>query len=90
MSSDVGFFLLNKDKRIQGITSSCMKMMNLDLLKLRRLSQNGIGIKKLAPSLLDDSLKEFAFPEKQGGTIDWFLADYEKKNKNKNKLDVSA
>ena len=37
ISSDIAYILINKDKKIQGISSSCMKMMNLDIQKAKRL-----------------------------------------------------
>lgn len=51
MSSNIAYVLLNKEKRIQGISSSCMKIMNLDIQKMRRLASSGIDINKLAPAL---------------------------------------
>jgi hypothetical protein len=38
-----------------------MKMMNLDISKMRRLSQSGIDISKLAPNLFDNEHNEYAF-----------------------------
>ena len=30
MSSHIAFILLNKEKRVQGVSASCMPMLNLD------------------------------------------------------------
>jgi len=38
MSANIGFVLINKEKKIQGISSGCMKVLNLDIQKMRRLS----------------------------------------------------
>ena len=55
MSANIGFVLINKEKKIQGISSGCMKVLNLDIQKMRRLNQSGIDISKLAPGIFDDS-----------------------------------
>jgi PAS domain S-box-containing protein len=54
ISTHIAYVLINKEKRIQGISSSCMKLMNLDAQKMRRLASSGIDIKKLAPNLFDN------------------------------------
>jgi len=38
ISSQIAFVLLNKEKKIHGISSSCIKMLGLDIQKMRRLS----------------------------------------------------
>ena len=55
-----------------------MKMMNLDIAKMRRLSLSGIDVSKLAPNLFDNEHSEYAFAQKQGGTLDWYLPDFDK------------
>ena len=65
MSSNIGFVLLNKDKKIQGISSSCMRLMNLDLTRMRRLTGNGYDLNKLAPSLFS-SPEEFFYSHSSG------------------------
>jgi PAS domain S-box-containing protein len=54
ISTHIAYVLINKEKRIQGISSSCMKLMNLDAQKMRRLASSGIDIKKMAPNLFDN------------------------------------
>ena len=54
MSANLGFVLINKEKKIQGISSGCMKVLNIDIQKMRRLTSNGIDISKLAPGLFDE------------------------------------
>ena len=61
ISSNIAYILINKDKKIQGISSSCMKMMNLDIQKMKRLSMSGIDVSKLAPNLFDNEHSEYAF-----------------------------
>lgn len=55
MSTNIGFVLLNKEKKIQGISSSCMRLLNLDITRMRRLTSNGYDLNKLAPSLFNGS-----------------------------------
>ena len=78
VNSNIGYILLNKDKKLHGISSSCIKMLNLDLQKIRRLHYTGINIEKLAPGLFVD---EMAYTSKQGKLIDWHPIDYEKNKK---------
>ena len=37
MSSNISYVLINKERKIQGISSSCMKLMNLDLQRMKKL-----------------------------------------------------
>src|SRR3569833_4653780 len=83
ISSNIAYILLNKEKKIQGISSSCMKMMNFDDYKMRRLTQNGIDINKLAPQLFDEDHSDYSFTQKQGGTLDWYMIEHEKVKKSK-------
>jgi len=55
MSANIGYVLVNKEMKIQAISSGCMKVINLDIQKIRRLNQQGIDINKLAPGLFEDS-----------------------------------
>jgi hypothetical protein len=75
MSANIAFVLINKEKKIQGISSGCMKVLNLDIQKMRRLNQNGIDINKLAPGLFDDS-GDSSYTQKQGATLDWYHPDF--------------
>lgn len=52
MSTNTGFILLNKDKKIHGLSSSCIKLMGLDMIRLKRLILNGYDLKRLAPDIL--------------------------------------
>lgn len=52
MATNIGFVLLNKEKKIQGISSSCIRLLNMDLNRMRRLTTHGYDLNKLAPSLL--------------------------------------
>ena len=88
MSSNIGFILLNKDKKIQGISSSCMRLLNLDISRMRRLTNNGYDLPKLAPGLFVSSNgDEFAQHShthttgKQGIQMEWTIPKFER-NKN--------
>ena len=54
MSANIGFILINKDKKFQGLSSSCIKMLNLDLVRMRRMTLAGFDVNKVAPGLLDN------------------------------------
>ncbi len=54
MSANMAFVLINKERKIQGISSGCLKVLNLDIQKMRRLNANGIDIQRLAPALFED------------------------------------
>jgi PAS domain S-box-containing protein len=56
ITSDIAYILINKDKKLQGLSSSCMPIMNLDISKMRKLSLSGINITKLAPKLFKDNI----------------------------------
>lgn len=75
MSANIAFVMLNKEKKIQGISSGAMKVLNLDIQKMRRLSTSGIDINKLAPAIFDDQ-GENNFNQKQGAILDWYLPDF--------------
>lgn len=53
ISSSIGFVLVNKERMIQGISSGCIKLMSLDLQKLKKINQFGIDIQQIAPDLFD-------------------------------------
>lgn len=53
MNSDVGFLLINRDKKISGISASCMKIFDYDLSKLKKLAHSGYEISKFAPELFN-------------------------------------
>lgn len=55
ITTDIAYILINKDKKLQGLSSSCMPIMNLDISRMRKLSQSNINITKLAPKLLRDN-----------------------------------
>jgi hypothetical protein len=46
--------LINKNHRLAGITSSCMKLLKLDIAKQNKLNALNIGINKIAPSLFGE------------------------------------
>ena len=55
MSANIGYILISKEMKIQGISSGCLKVINLDIQKMRRLNSQGIDINKLAPGLFEDN-----------------------------------
>lgn len=58
-----------------------MKVLNLDIQKMRRLNASGIDINKLAPAVFEDG-GEGGFSQKQGAILDWFIPDFSGKKKN--------
>ena len=80
MTSNIAYVLLNKDQKIQGISSSCMPMMNLDLAKMRKLLMYGIDMNHLAPNLFNNEM-DSQFLSKQGGMINFRVPDFDKKKK---------
>ena len=78
MSANIGYVLINKEQKIQAISSGCMKVINLDIQKMRRLNQQGIDINRLAPGLFEDSSDPTGtnYNQKQGATLDWYLPDF--------------
>lgn len=70
MASDKGFVLINSDKHIVGLSSSCIKLINLDCVKLRRYQQQGIDIEKLAPTLFLNENQDTS-----STALDWFLPE---------------
>jgi hypothetical protein len=58
-----------------------MKVLNLDIQKMRRLNASGIDINKLAPAVFEDG-GEGGFTQKQGAILDWFIPDFSGKKKN--------
>jgi PAS domain S-box-containing protein len=44
MSANIAYVIINKEMKIQGISSGAIKVLNLDIVKMRRLNQQGIDI----------------------------------------------
>ena len=38
MNSNIAYIILDKDKKIQGISASCMAILNIDINKMRKLT----------------------------------------------------
>lgn len=53
MNSNIGFILFNKEKKIQGISSSCTKLMGLDVTLVKKMISANYDISKLSPDLED-------------------------------------
>lgn len=75
MSANIAFVMLNKEKKIQGISSGAMNVLNLDIQKMRRLNTSGIDINQLAPAIFDAN-DENSFNQKQGAILDWYMPDF--------------
>ena len=59
ISSNIAYLLVSKERRILNISSSCIKMLSLDIQKLKRLNHNNIDINKIAPELFSSEQQEF-------------------------------
>lgn len=69
-NSNIGFVLLNKEKKIQGISSSCIKLMGgLDLNMMRKIYVAGYDISKMAPEI--ESRREEIMASKSGLVVEW-------------------
>jgi hypothetical protein len=51
MSSNIAFLLVDKDRKIIGISSSCISMLYLDLSRLKKLNQQGITLDKFSSDI---------------------------------------
>ncbi len=77
-NSNIGFVLINKDKKIQGISSSCIKLMGgMDLNMIRKIYAAGYDISKLAPEL--DIRRDEIISSKNGVVIEWNIPFIQKK-----------
>ena len=54
MNSDIGYIILNKEKKIQTMTASCIKIFDYEVNKLKRLMHSGLSIKKVAPEIFSN------------------------------------
>jgi hypothetical protein len=69
-NSNIGFVLLNKEKKIQGISSSCIKLMGgLDLNMMRKIYVAGYDISKMAPEI--ESRRDEIMASKNGVVVEW-------------------
>ena len=51
MSSNIGFLLIDKDKKIQAISSSCITMLYMDNSRLKKINSSGITIDSFASDI---------------------------------------
>lgn len=49
---------MNKDRKIQGISSSCIRMINMDIQKVKKMVNMGVDMTKLTPDLFDNDNNE--------------------------------
>ena len=70
-----------------GISSACIKMMNMDIAKMKRFLFNSIDITQMAPDLFDLQSNDLAVHSNKGGQIlDWYMPTSDKvKSKTKGK-----
>lgn len=77
-----------------GISSSCIKMMNMDIPKMKRYLFNNIDITQMAPELFDLQSNDLAAHSNKGGQIlDWYIPSSDKvksKTKRKQSRDESS
>jgi hypothetical protein len=77
MNANIGFIILTKDKKIQGISSSCYKMMGLDLNMVRRMAAANYDLNRLSPDLEDQ--REELMQTKTGLVIEWVIPFFSRK-----------
>lgn len=77
MNSNIGFVLVNKDKKIQGISSSCIKLMSLDLNTMKRIFTAGYDISKMAPEI--EEHRDELLQSKNGLIIEWTIPFIQKR-----------
>lgn len=77
MNANIGFILFNKEKKIQGISSSCIKMMGLDVQMMRRMIATNYDLAKLSPDL-EDQREELA-ASKTGLVLEWVIPTFSRK-----------
>ena len=77
MSSNIGYVLINKEKKIQGISSSCLKLMGVDVNRVKRMNSAGYDINKLAPDI--DYKKEELTSSKNGIILEWVIPFFSRK-----------
>ena len=49
---------------------------------MRRLSQSGIDINRLAPSLFESDHGDLNFTQKAGANLEWYLPDFDRAKRN--------
>jgi hypothetical protein len=67
MSSNIAFVLIDKEKRLINISSSCISMLGIDNSRIKRFKDNGMN--------LDSFIKEFQIKNyfNQRGQLKWNL-----------------
>jgi hypothetical protein len=77
MSSNIGFLLVDKDRKIQAISSSCISMLYLDLIRLKRLNSNGATLDDYSPEIYQNQ----EMGERQFYPVEWqFETDIDRQN----------
>lgn len=51
MSSNIAFILVDEDRRVQAINSSCISMLFLDIGRVRKMNASNVQIDAFAPEL---------------------------------------
>ena len=64
---------------MQGISSSMMKLMNLNIQKMKRINMQGYDLNKLAPALFNEENSQYY--NKMGFLVDWKVPFFEKTRK---------
>lgn len=77
MNANIGYILFNKEKKIHGISSSCIKMMGLDINMIRRMVAANYDLSRLSPDLEDQ--REELMTTKTGLVIEWVIPFFQRK-----------
>lgn len=77
MNANIGYIIFNKEKKINGISSSCMKMMGLDVTLVRRMLAVNYDLTRLSPDL-EDHREELA-SSKLPMVLEWIIPHFSKK-----------
>ncbi len=55
MSSNIGFLLIDRDRKIQAISSSCITMLYLDNNRMKKLRQTSVTIDNFSPEIFENA-----------------------------------
>ena len=77
MSAFIGYVLVGKDRKIYGVSSSCQKMMGLDLSLVRRMTVASYDLSRLSPDLEDH--REEMLASRSPMVLEWIVPQFAKK-----------
>lgn len=77
MSATIGYVLVGRDRKVHGVSSSCQKMMGLDLSLVRRMTIANYDLSRLSPDLEDH--REEMLESKAPMVLEWTVPQFAKK-----------